>query len=125
MKKPRKYVVGFYKLGFRNVKLSIDTGTANGEVDLIPEDNGITTITVGIDSSWSESFSVLLHEVYEGVLVDLQTRYKQKPSYSQESSDFMFIATHNQLSEAAERAGVFLSEALPAFMKAYKKHSPY
>jgi hypothetical protein len=124
MKKPKgKHVVGNYRLGFRNVRLVVDSGTGNGEVDLVPKEGGATEVVIGIDSPWDEALSVLLHEAYEAVLIDSQIRYKPQPSYSGESSDFIFIATHNQLSEAHERVGVFLAKALPDFTKAYRKCS--
>ena len=105
-----RYFVGSYRLGFRNTRLFIDTSTANGHVDLSPLDDGTTEVCVGIDCPWSESLSVLLHELYEGTLVDLNTRYKRKPSYSEESSDFIFVMSHNELGEAHERIGTFLAE---------------
>jgi hypothetical protein len=120
-----QYLVGRYKLGFKYVRLIVDTTTANGSVDLVPDDKETTKIVIGIDSPWSESLSVFLHEVYEGTLIDLHTRYKARPSYSDESSDFIFVVSHNQLSEAHERVGVFLAESLPDFTKAYKKYSSF
>jgi len=125
VRKPLKREVGTYRLGFRNVRLFVEYDSPNGSVDFIPDDGGTAIVTVGIDSPLSEAISVLLHELYESILIDLNTRYKKMPSFSSESSDFIFIMTHNQLGEAHERIGIFLTDALPDFMKAYDKFSTY
>lgn len=121
----RKHLVGVYKLGFRPIRLFVEPQSGNGSVTLVPDDDGSTVVTIGIDCSWCEAVSILLHEAYEAVLIDLNTRYQPAPAYSGESSDFMFITTHNQLSEAHERVGNFLIEAFPEFGKAYRKYSLY
>lgn len=120
-----KKLVGTYTLGLRNIRLFVEPEHANGSVEFVPSDGGSGTVIVGIDGPWGESVSVLLHELYEGTLVDLNTRYKLRPSYSEESSDYMFFLSHNQLGEAHERVGYLLAEMLPAFFKAYKKHTPF
>ena len=109
----------------RRVRLLIENETRNGSVLFTPDDGGITTVTVGINGEWSRVVSVLLHELYEAVLIDLNTRYGKDPSYTVEASDFMFLVSHNQLSEAHERVGEVISIIYPYFYKAYKKYSPY
>jgi hypothetical protein len=120
-----KKLVGNYKLGLRPIRLYVNPGHANGNVDLMPEDRGSSSVTIGIDAPWGEAVSVLLHELYEAMLIDLGTRYKLRPSYSEESSDFMFFLSHNQLGEAHERVGYMLAHMLPDFSKAYNKFSPF
>lgn len=114
-------LVGVFQLGFRMVRLIADFTTANGCVKVCPDDRGLPEVVVGCDTSWSEVCGTFLHEAYELTFIDLQTRYKAQPSWSEESSDFMFIMTHNQLSEACERMGSFVDEALPALGKVYSK----
>src|ERR1700676_1830035 len=118
----KKIGVGIFKLGFGFVKLFAVPGSESGEVLLLPKSKGTREIYIGIDGEWDEVVSTLLHEAYEVVLIDLNTRYKQKPSFSAESSDFVFFMTHNQLGEAHERIGEFLVHALPALSTAYKMY---
>jgi hypothetical protein len=120
-----EHFVGHYKLGFKYVRLFVQADNVNGSVKLIPEDRGSQKINVGIDAPWSVCLGTLLHEAYESVLIELSTRYELQPSLSNESSDFMFFMTHNQLGEAHDRVAVFLEKALPDFSKAYKKFSTY
>lgn len=121
MKQPSNIHVGTYQLGFRMVRLYADFSTANGCVMVCPDDHGLPQISVGCDAPWDEVIGTFLHEAYELTLIDLQTRYKQRPSWSEESSDFMFFLSHNQLSEACERIGGFTEHALPDLSKVYSK----
>ncbi len=115
--------VGLYQLGFRMVRLVADFNTANGAVLVCPEDLGLPEITIGCDAPWDEVIGTLLHEVYELSFIDLNTRYKNRPSWSEESSDFMFFMTHNQLSETCERVGSFLEHALHELHAMYAKRN--
>lgn len=116
-------LVGTYHLGFRMVRLICDFTTANGAVFVAPDDHGLPKVMVGGDAPWDEVIGTLLHEAYELTFIDLQTRYKQRPSWSEEASDFIFLMTHNQLSEACERVGSFLDHALPDLRKLYFKRT--
>lgn len=113
--------VGTYPLGLGFVKLFAVPESANGSVEYLPDNKGITEVRVGVGMPWGEAAAVLLHEAYEKTLIDLNTRYKPKPSFSGESSDYVFFMTHNQLSEAHERVGDFLIKAMPDFEKTWKK----
>jgi hypothetical protein len=113
--------VGVYALGYYHVRLFAVPESASGSVDLLPDNNGLTEVYVGIGCPWAEAVSVLLHEAYEKTLIDLNTRYKPKPSYSGESSDYVFFMSHNQLSEAHDRVGEFITKCLPDFEKVWKK----
>lgn len=120
----KTHLVSTFKLGLRFVRLYVETGSESGSVKFFPNDFGATTVTVGIGCSWGEALSILFHELYEAVLIDLNTRYHLDPSYSSEASDLMFLVSHNQLSEAHERVGSALAVTLPHFERAYKKYSP-
>jgi hypothetical protein len=113
-----KKLVGVYQLGFRNVELYADTKEDGGHVSLSP--GKITEVVIGIDQHWPDVFGTLLHEAYECVLVDMSTRYKQQPSYSLDASDFIFLITHNQLSEAHDRVANFLVDCEKDFSKMYE-----
>src|SRR5258708_7036630 len=92
-----------------------------GHVDLKPDDKGPAKIVVGANDNWSDVQSTLLHEAYELVLVDLSTRYTQRPAFSDESSNYIFLLTHNQLDESHTRVSWFLTRALGSFKKTYHK----
>lgn len=119
------HLVSTFKLGFRFVRLFVETESENGSVIFLPADSGSARVTIGVNCSWGTAVSVLLHELYEATLIDLNTRYGLDPAYSNEASDFMFLVSHNQLSEAHERVGYALAAVLPDFTKVYKKYSPY
>ena len=121
-----KKLVGSYNLGFRPVNLFIDTDRTGGSVELTPEERGKpTAINVGINSPLVIAVSTLLHEAYEACLIDLNARYEPHPAYSSESSDFIFVMSHNQLGEAHDRVGEFLVDTYTAFVLAYNKYSVY
>lgn len=113
--------VGIYQLGFRMVRLIADFTTANGSVMVCPDDHSLPQVIVGCDAPWEEVIGTMLHEAYELSFIDLNTRYKNRPSWSDESSDFIFVMTHNQLSETCERVGSFIEQALPELNKVYFK----
>lgn len=117
--------VGVYPLGYSFIRLYVVPNSANGSVEFLPEDKGLTQITVGVAMPWGESVAVLLHEAYEKTLIDLNTRYKLKPSFSGESSDYSFFMTHNQLGEAHEQVGDFLVQAYDDFRKAWQKEQKF
>src|SRR5260370_42625329 len=115
-------LIGNFQLGLHNIRLYAEQDGTGGHVDLRPEDKGPAKIVVGADdSNWSDVQSTLLHEVYELVLIDQSTRYTQRPAFSDESSNYIFLLTHNQLDEAHTRVSWFLTRALGSFKKAYHK----
>lgn len=59
--------------------------------------------------SWSDCFGILLHEVFELGFIDLNTRYTSNPRFSNSAADYLFVATHEQFGEVAERAGNFVA----------------
>ncbi len=121
----KTHLVATISLGLRPIRLFIQTENECGLVKLVPTDGGPTNVIIGISGSWASTLSVLLHELYEATLIDLNTRYTLDPSFSKEASDLMFLASHNQLSEAHERVARTLDKILPDLSKAYKKYSPY
>lgn len=112
--------VGKYSIGLRPIRLVV-IDSISGSVEPTPKDGGSTIVNVGINQPWDEAVGVLLHELYEIALIDLNTRYKPKPSYSKESSDYIFLMTHNQLGEAHERLGEIISRCFSDFRMAYDK----
>lgn len=105
-----KIFVGTYRLGLRNVKLyaSLDDG---GQVRLFPKKRGVPEVYVGIGESWTDALTTLLHEAYELALIDLRTRYEHAPGGSEETSDFIFLMTHNELGKAHEVVADFIIDA--------------
>jgi hypothetical protein len=114
--------VGKFTLGLNFVELYANPKTMGGSVDFLPENRtGLTKIFIGINDEWGEVLSSLLHEAYEASLIDRGLRYRPKPSYSSESSNYVFIMTHNQFDEANTRVAFFLKDALPKLEKVYEK----
>ena len=121
----KTHLVTTFKLGLRFARLFVEADSENGSVKFFPKDSGSATVIIGVDCSWGAALSILLHELYEAVLIDLNTRYHLDPSYTKEASDLMFLVSHNQLAEAHERVGSALAVVLPDFTKAYKKYSKH
>jgi hypothetical protein len=115
--------VGKFTLGLNFVELYANPETMGGSVDFLPERDktDLTKIYVGLNDEWPEVLSSLLHEAYEAVLIDQGLRYRPKPSYSSESSNYIFIMTHNQFDEANTRVAFFLKDALPKLEQIYEK----
>lgn len=114
--------VGKFQLGLHNIKLYLDPNKAGGRVNLRPNDQGTAHIVVGIDDeNYSDVQTTLLHEAYEAAMIDIGVRYSPSPSFSDESSNFVFLLTHNQLDEAHTRVSWFFTRALPHFRRAYNK----
>ena len=117
-----KILVGNFQMGLHNIRLYADPEGTGGHVDLRPLDQGPAKIVVGInDEAWPNVYSTLLHEVYELALIDQSTRYAHRPAFSDESSNYIFIVTHNQLDEAHTRVAWFLVKSMKDFKKAYDK----
>jgi hypothetical protein len=117
----KQYEVGRWQLGTRYVRLYVETESQDGAVEIFPEDEGTAKIIVGVDQDWETVVATMLHEAYELTLIDLNTRYKCKPSLSVESSDFLFVMTHNQLGEAHERVGAFVAKTIQPMLLIYGK----
>lgn len=105
-----KIFVGTYQLGLRYVKLFADTSNG-GSVHIFPKKKGVPEIRIGITESWEDALATLLHEAYELALIDLRTRYQHDPGGSEESSDFIFHMTHNELGKAHEVVARFIVDA--------------
>ena len=108
-------------MGLDYVRLYAVPESRSGSVDFLPDDKGHTKVFVGIGSPWGESLSTLLHEVYEKTFMDLGLRYRRNASYSEDSSEYLFSMTHNQLGEVHDRVGDFLKECLPDFRHVWDK----
>ena len=119
----KQILVGHYQLGFRNFALYADPNNASGTVKLAPDDKSKSSeVFIGVDGSWPEAVSTLLHELFEVAFIDVNGRFKRCPTYCEEPSDFNFFLTHNEFSEAAERVGYVLIDALKDLSKVYKNH---
>jgi hypothetical protein len=121
-RKKSKVLVGTFQLGLRYINLFIDFSTENASVSFLPIRKGVPDLpvmVVGADTDWGEVLSTLLHEAYELTFVDLSLRYKKRPSWTEESSEFYFWMHHNDLAEAHERIGPFLAKVVPEVKKIY------
>lgn len=113
--------IGRYHLGIRDVDVYGRKGTG-GEFFSASESNGIAEIHIGLsDKPWPGIVNALLHEAMELTLSDMRCRWRPTPDYSNDHSNYFFVATHEQFSEALGRVAYFLSESLPELAKVYKR----
>ena len=94
----------------------------DGAVYIVPKDKGTPQVEIGFNGDWCEVLGTLLHETYELMLIDVNTRWKQDPAYSESAAQFLFVASHEQLGEIHERVGFFLAAAVPDIQLAHRKY---
>jgi hypothetical protein len=121
MENMKSIFVGTYILGYRPIRIYAHPLSRDGSVKMTPVDKGATIVNLGINHSWSKTLAVFFHESYELALIDLGARFGKNPSYSEESSDFMFFMTHNQLGEAHEMVGELAAGAVPDLQKVHDR----
>ncbi len=112
--------IGEYQLGYRNIRLYGTDGTG-GSVIMTPKDKKSTQIRIGFNDDWPEVICTLLHEAYELSLVEMNVRYDNSPSFSTESSRFLFLVSHNKLDEVHTRVAYFLVWSQEDLKNAYNK----
>jgi hypothetical protein len=110
---------------------SFDAGTRNVEVYACAEDEAHfhmqpstkkqATIMVGINPAWPIVMGNFLHEILEFTYADMGLRFVPAPDVSRDNGNYFFSMYHTPFSEAAARAGLFLSEAVPSLQQYWKK----
>lgn len=123
-KRDSKHVVGRFYLGHIWVELRIDPSHSNGSVCFIPfePEPQITVIEVGTASGYSIAVATLLHEAFECVAANFELRFKAIGNLSGSAANCIFVMTHSQFDEIADRTGHFLARVLPTFRKSFLKH---
>lgn len=117
-----KHVVGRFRLGYRWIEVRIEPANDNGSVVWAPYDPQITVMVIGIrKSSWALAMGTLLHESFEAAMADLTLRFSACENLGSSSGDCIFVMTHAQFNEVADRVGHFMSSVLPVFRRAYLK----
>jgi hypothetical protein len=116
----KQKIVGVYAAGNIQFQLVIKEGRG-GECWLIPEPGSLPRIKIGVDQCWEFALTVLIHEVAESLRLLLGYRFSADSHYGEDLNHGTFIYTHSQFSDLCAREGMFLSEALPDFGKAYSK----
>jgi hypothetical protein len=121
--KPSRVFVGQYDLGTRRINLFINRTDGNGCFTLRPK-GGVSEIEVGIDqrNGWPAAMSVLLHEAFELSYVDVGARFNPSPDYAEDHAAYLFSMDHTKFGEATARVAWFLTDAIPDFASAWRKH---
>jgi hypothetical protein len=126
--------IGAYNIGDDVVALLGEVGETNGNVFYahLEKDGyakpphskigeGCPLITVGLGTSnWRTCLSVLMQETMEYAYMKLHTRYNNSENWSLTHSDYLFVATHQQFSEAISRSALFLTYAMSDLNKIYR-----
>ena len=110
-----------YYIGHDQVELILRDGTG-GEYYLMPEKGRIARIKIGADYKyWWEVVTVLLHEAFELILDKMYCRYSKTQTWCRDDSNYLFVFTHQEFSEATGRVSDFVTDALPDLSKEWKK----
>lgn len=114
--------IGEWMIGHRNVELLVDRELLGGSFILAPE-KGVAQITVGTRyDEWHEVLEVLMHECLELSFCDIGVRFKANPTLVNGHDGYVFIADHNQFTDAVIRATYFVSQCQHDLCKIHRKH---
>jgi hypothetical protein len=122
--------IGTYDLGDEVVGLVGELGTSNGHI-FIPTAsqtkaqhsncNGLPHITVGMSQGrWARALEVLLHEAFEYAMMRMSLRFACSDNWSRSHADYVFLMTHEQMSEGMSRIAPFLASAQPDLSRVYR-----
>lgn len=82
----------------------------------------ITYVVVGVDHSrWRYCLGILLHEIMELAFTEASCRFENAPRWSDSHANYTFMMTHEQFTEATERAALWLTFAQVEMAKAWKR----
>lgn len=116
-------VLGTWDLGIHSVKLIVSPTGYDGHFKLFPKEK-IPEISIGLmQRHWPHTLEVLLHEALELSFVQIGRRYNPAPDYGNSSASFIFVANHEEFTEAVSRAGQFVAQTSPALEKAWKSNA--
>lgn len=112
--------LGSFDAGLRYVDLYSREGM-DAEFRFQPEVGKNARITVGVNDNWWTVLACLTHEIVEATAVDMGLRYTPAPDISKDNGAYAFFMTHTQFSEVIARAGLYLTRAIPALEKHWKR----
>lgn len=117
----KQKVIGTYYIGRDEVELVLREGHG-GEFYISPEKGKIPRIKVGAEyKEWRSIVDIVLHESLEYVMDKMYLRYEATHLSTRDMAGYSFIFNHCQLSEICARVSDFMTEALPALEKEWKK----
>jgi len=108
-------------MGHLNVDLYANTQMQGGEFYFWPDEKSLPCIRVGLDGSWPDTISWLLHEALEFALCHRQLRFARTAKLNGDHADFLFVFDHCEYGNVCSMVGRFLVDALPAWTKAYRE----
>jgi hypothetical protein len=118
--------LGVFELGPQNIDLYFVTGgERGGRFYCTPDDTSKPRlkVMVGKDSTWARAVDYLLHEATEFSLMRLQKRYEVAGSWSCDDAAYLFVLTHQDLSEVMSWVSHFAAKALPPLSQAFNAYS--
>jgi hypothetical protein len=129
MKKPKsdpnQIFVGTYTLGHEEVDLYALPNEGGGYFYFIPEEGKRARIKVGMRlKRWPQVVEVLMHEAVEFSLTREGHRFEASKKFNSDAAWYTFMFTHDQFGHVMACAADFITPALPALAKVYKKHKP-
>ena len=119
-KKNKEEFLGTYELGLHRVKLFAVPGQG-GRFSILPKDDVVPSIKVGIDNEWPRVLEHLTHEALEFSYTSFDCRYVPSVDVSRDSSGYLFVCNHTQFSEIVARASEFVAHGVGSLYEYWEK----
>ncbi len=119
--KLKQKILGVYEFGYEQVQIVLREGTG-AEFYFMPEKGSVPRIKIGCDyKEWRCIITILQHEALEFALTRLMCRYECAEDMSKDHSAYLFVMTHQQMSDACAKVADLMSNCLPDLAEAWKK----
>lgn len=111
--------VGTFILNHINTDLFADTEMIGANFSILPDKKSLPRITVGVKEDWQEVYSALMHEAFEGVLIQFNRAYNQLFDSAGDAGRRMFFFDHADFSEIVDKVAFFFPEAVEKLHRVY------
>ena len=118
--KNQEKFLGVFELGLHRVKLYAVPGQG-GRFSILPPDDTVPAIRVGIDNGWPRVLEHLNHEALEFSYTSMDCRYVPSVDVSKDSSGYLFVCNHTQFSEIVARASEFVAHGVSSLYEHWEK----
>lgn len=115
--------IGTFRLGPTMVDLYGVGADTSGGCYLNPDDKNLPRITIGLaHPTWENTVDLLIHEASEFLLLIHQHRYERCNDWGNDHAGYIFHFTHTEFSDFCAKLAPFLTHAMPALAKVWKKY---
>jgi hypothetical protein len=115
-----KKKIGVFQLGDIQVETFFNSDFG-ASFTSYPEKGKLPRIVLGFGpDTWRTILSYVHHETFEMTAALMGARYDPQ-DYARDASNYMFVFTHQTMSDICARCAIYFVEALPAVEKAWRK----